>query len=152
MSTARTGLLKALRRGGRTTPSITPSSLGLSAALGRRHASHEEHYNEPSGFLFSELVSPYYCFHRIPTMPLMVVLRLVLMFWLWTYYINSPERTGQNVQERIGSSSGTLEWEEACFLHWEYTISGPIQGISLDLLFFLFQPLTTILCQSRYSL
>ncbi|KIM32714.1 hypothetical protein M408DRAFT_326460 [Serendipita vermifera MAFF 305830] len=51
MSTPRTGLIKALRQGHRKACiSASPSS-----TLGRRHSSHGEHFNEPSGLLFGEL-------------------------------------------------------------------------------------------------
>ncbi len=112
MSTPRTtGLLKALRQGQRTKACITPS---CSSALGRRHSSHGEHYNEPSGLLFSELVRMRE--HRFVSM----LTRLC-----------SPAKMVQSDREKIGNSSGMLAWAVASSSPLESTILDLIQGLWL---------------------
>lgn len=105
MSATRAGLLKAMRH--RTmSPSSTPLSfLGSSCIAQKRYASHGEHFNEPSGLLFGELVrygsTEDFSYH--------------ILAQSYSYVCISPERTGQNVREKTGSSSGTGAWEEVLF-------------------------------------
>ncbi|CCA77820.1 hypothetical protein PIIN_09845 [Serendipita indica DSM 11827] len=53
MASARTGLLRAIKH--RTIPINSHSTVSAVALGGRRYASQGEHFNEPSGLLFSEL-------------------------------------------------------------------------------------------------